>query len=70
MVRVKVKAPWFDDKGLHKVGELAEVETAAINPLLMEEVREKIKCEPVTIEPEKVDPEKIAKTTKKTTKKR
>ena len=63
MIKVKVKAPWYDGKGLHKVGDLAEVETAAFNPLLMEEVRS-------TAKKAEEDPEKPAKTTKKTTTKK
>ena len=56
MMKIRVKAPWMDGKGLHKIGDIAEIETAAFNPLLMEEVRDKAKlvCEPVDIEPEEV----------------
>lgn len=78
MIKVRVKAPWMDGKGLHKIGEIAEIETAAFDPLRMEEIREKVSlvCEPVTLEPEEVkpikveeDPEPPKKTTKKSTKK-
>lgn len=74
MKTVKVKAPWFDAKGLHKIGDVLNVETAAFNPHFMEEVEEKAKVAPVDVEPEKVDvepekPAKTTKTTKKTTKK-
>lgn len=64
MKTVKVKAPWLDAKGLHKIGDILNVETAAFNPLHMEEVEQKAKVAPVDAEPEKP-----AKTTKKTTKK-
>lgn len=78
MIKVKVKAPWYDGKGLHKVGDIAEIETAAFDPLRMEEIRSKstVICEPVTLEPEEVkpikaeeDPEPPKKSTKKSTKK-
>lgn len=78
MIKVRVKAPWMDGKGLHKIGDIAEIETAAFDPLRMEEIREKVSlvCEPVTLEPEEVkpikaeeDPEPPKKTTKKSTKK-
>lgn len=78
MIKVRVKAPWMDGKGLHKIGELTEVETAAFDPLRMVEIREKVSlvCEPVTLEPEEVkpikaeeNPEPPKKTTKKSTKK-
>lgn len=79
MIKVRVKAPWMDDKGLHKIGELTEIETAAFDPLRMVEIREKVSLvvsEPVTLEPEEVkpikakeDPEPPKKTTKKSTKK-
>lgn len=64
MKTVKVKAPWLDAKGLHKIGEVFNVETAAFNPLYMEEVEQKAKVAPVDAEPKKT-----TKTTKKTTKK-
>lgn len=41
MIKVRVKAPWMDGKGLHKIGDIAEVETAAFDPLRMEEIRSK-----------------------------
>ena len=78
MIKVRVKAPWMDGKGLHKIGDIAEIETAAFDPLRMEEIREKasLVCEPVTFEPEEVEPKKVEedpeppkKTTKKSTKK-
>lgn len=66
MIKVKVKAPWFDSKGLHKIGDITEVETAAFDPLRMTEIREKATREP---EPEpEVKPMKSGKTTKKSTK--
>lgn len=70
MIKVRVKAPWMDGKGLHKIGDIAEIETVAFDPLRMEEIREKVSlvCEPVALEPEE-DPEPPKKTTKKSTKK-
>lgn len=35
---VKVKQPFFDDNGLHRIGEVVEVKD--FNALLMEEVKE------------------------------
>lgn len=78
MIKVRVKAPWMDGKGLHKIGDIAEIETVAFDPLRMEEIREKVSlvCEPVSLEPEEVEPIKVEedpeppkKTTKKSTKK-
>lgn len=78
MIKVRVKAPWMDGKGLHKIGETTEIETAAFDPIRMEEIRAKssVKCEPVALEPGEVkpikvkeDPEPPKKTTKKSTKK-
>lgn len=78
MKKVRVKAPWMDGKGLHKIGDIAEIETAAFDPLRMEEIREKVSlvCEPVALEPEEVEPIKVEedpeppkKTAKKSTKK-
>lgn len=54
-MKVKVKAPFFDANGIHKVGEIVEVKE--FRPELMELVEEK-----------KVKVEKaVAKTPKKTT---
>lgn len=58
MMKVKAKAPWIDAQGIHKKGELVEIETASFNPLLMAEVAEE-KVEKVSA---------TAKTAKKTTK--
>lgn len=78
MIKVRVKAPWMDGKGLHKIGDIAEIETAAFDPLRMEEIREKVSlvCEPVALELEEVEPIKVEedpeppkKSTKKSTKK-
>lgn len=70
MKKVRVKAPWMDDKGLHKIGETTEIETAAFDPIRMEEIREQVSlvCDPVALEPEE-DPEPPKKATKKSTKK-
>ena len=81
-MKIRVKAPWMDGKGLHKIGDIAEVETAAFDPLRMEEIRgkaavkEEVKLELAPAEPEQdEEPETVEeapkpkKTTKKTTKK-
>lgn len=79
MIKVRVKAPWMDGKGLHKIGDIAEIETAAFDPLRMEEIREKVSlvCQPITLEPEEVkpiraeeNPEPPKKTAKKSTTKK
>lgn len=61
MMKVKVKAPWLDGKGLHRIGEIMEVETAAFDSLRMVEIREKAEAS--------AEPVKPAKTTKKASKK-
>ncbi len=66
MIKVRVKAPWMDGKGLHKIGDIAEIETAAFDPLRMEEIRAKSKVKPIKVEE---DPEPPKKTTKRATKK-
>lgn len=54
-MKVKVKAPFFDEKGIHKVGEICEVKN--FRPEYMELIEEK-----------KAKVEKaVAKTPKKTT---
>lgn len=55
-MKVKVKAPFFDDSGLHTKGEVCEVKR--FNPILMEPVVETKKVEKAV----KKDP---AKTTRK-----
>lgn len=57
-MKVKVKAPFFDENGIHKVGEIAEVKN--FRPEYMELVEEK---------KEKVE-KAVAKTPKKTTRKK
>ena len=54
-MKIKVKAPFFDEKGIHKVGEICEV--SYFRPEYMELVEEK---------KEKVE-KAVAKTPKKTT---
>lgn len=66
MIKVRVKAPWMDGKGLHKIGDIAEIETAAFDPLRMEEIRAKSDVKPIKVEE---DPEPPKKTTKRSTKK-
>lgn len=57
-MKIKVKAPFFDEKGIHKVGEIVEVSN--FRPEYMELVEEK-----------KAKVEKaVAKTPKKTTRKK
>lgn len=56
-MKVRAKAPWVDRAGLHKKGDLVEIETAAFNPILMEKVET---AEKVVVK---------KKTTKKATKK-
>lgn len=76
MMKIRVKAPWMDAKGLHKIGDVAEVETAAFDPLRMEEIRGKatVICEPINLEPEEVQPleveEEADKPVKRTRKKK
>lgn len=38
MLKVRVKSPFFDDNGLHKIDDIMEVKE--LNPVLMEEVKE------------------------------
>lgn len=57
-MKVKVKAPFFDENGIHKVGEITEVKS--FRPEYMELVEEK---------KEKVE-KAVAKTPKKTTRKK
>lgn len=38
MLKVRVKSPFFDDNGLHKIDDVIEVKE--LNPVLMEEVKE------------------------------
>ena len=60
-MKVKVKTPWLDGKGLHRIGEIMEVETAAFDSFRMAEIREKAETS--------TEPVKPAKTTKKASKK-
>ena len=57
-MKIKVKAPFFDENGIHKVGEIVEVTN--FRPEYMELVEEK---------KEKVE-KAVAKTPKKTTRKK
>lgn len=58
-MKVKVKAPFFDDRGIHKVGEIVEVKD--FNPLYHEPVAEEKKAKVETA---------VAKEPKKTTRKK
>lgn len=42
-MKIKVKAPFFDENGIHKIGEICEV--SRFNPERMEPVEEKEKAE-------------------------
>lgn len=57
-MKIKVKAPFFDERGIHKVGEIVEVSN--FRPEYMELVEEK---------KEKVE-KAVAKTPNKTTRKK
>lgn len=57
-----VKAPFYDDKGLHRIGDV--IETAVLDPFLMEEMANVKKTESV-----EVVEEIKKKATKKTIKK-
>lgn len=59
-MKVEVKSPWVDKKGLHKKGDIVEIETAAFDPILMAEIAEK-KIEKAPA---------VKKTVKRTTKKK
>lgn len=69
-MKVKVKSPFFDAKGIHKVGEIVEVKE--FRPTLMELIEEK-KVEEIK---ESIDeaptpaPEKVVKKPRKTTRKK
>lgn len=39
-MKVKVISPFFDDNGIHKIGEVTEVNDSAFSPDRMEEVKE------------------------------
>ena len=73
MMKIKVKAPFFDENGIHKVGEICEVKN--FRPELMEAVEEK-KAENAdlfseeTIEAKKEKIEKAVKETKTTKRKK
>lgn len=54
MLKVRVKSPFYDDKGLHKIGDIMEVKE--LNPVLMEEVKDD-KTKAVKAE-EKAEPKK------------
>lgn len=69
-MKVKVKMPFYDAQGLHKKGELAEVETAAFNPFTMCEMREAPKAAPVTVEAPKDEGETLAEKAEKKPRKR
>lgn len=61
-MKARVKAPFYDDKGLHAIGDV--IETAVLDPFLMEEMAKVEKAEPA-----EVIEEIKKKATKKTTKK-
>ena len=72
-MKVKVKAPFFDNNGIHKIGEICEV--SQFRPQYMElveekkekkvkEIKESIDAAPVS------EPEKAVKKPRKTTRKK
>lgn len=69
-MKVKVKAPFFDANGIHKVGEIVDVKE--FRPELMElveekkvkEIKESVDSAPVS------EPEKAVKKPRKTTRKK
>lgn len=69
-MKVKVKAPFFDANGIHKVGEIVEVKE--FRPELMELVEEKkVKEIKESIDEAPVfEPEKAVKKPRKTTRKK
>ena len=68
-MKVKVKAPFFDANGIHKVGEIVEVKE--FRPELMELVEEKkVKEIKKSVDEAPVsEPEKAVKKPRKTTRK-
>lgn len=46
-MKIRVKAPFFDERGIHKRNEIAEVTPDKFNPVLMEPVIEEKKTEKV-----------------------
>lgn len=69
-MKVKVKAPFFDANGIHKVGEIVEVKE--FRPELMELVEEKkVKEIKKSVDEAPVsEPEKAVKKPRKTTRKK
>lgn len=55
MFKVKVKSPFFDNTGLHNIGDVMEVKK--IDPVLMEEFKED-KPKAVKAEPKKAPAKK------------
>ena len=46
-MKIRVKAPFFDERGIHKRDEIVEVTPDKFNPVLMEPVIEEKKTEKV-----------------------
>lgn len=61
-MKITVKTPFFDRKGLHKKGDVVEIDTAAFNPLTMVEI-------PETKEAVKAIKEEVVEASKKPAKK-
>lgn len=69
-MKVKVKAPFFDQNGIHKIGDICEV--SQFRPQYMElveekkvkEIKESVDAAPVS------EPEKAVKKPRKTTRKK
>ena len=60
-MKARVKAPFYNDSGIHKIGDI--IETASIDPFLMEEIADVDKKEPKKVV------EEVKKATRKTIKK-
>lgn len=62
-MKVDVRVPFYDRNGLHKKGDVVEIETAAFNPRLMSKVQTpETKSAPVPfIEEAVADEEKVEK---------
>ncbi len=69
-MKVTVKMPFYDRNGLHKKGELVEIETAAFNPFTMAEIPEAPKKAPAVVPDAKDEGETIADKVEKKPRKR
>ena len=70
-MKITAKAPFYDRRGLHKKGDVVEIETAAFNPLTMAQVPEVRKKAPEVVkETEEETTDEPVKPVKKTRKAR